>query len=56
MMDQKTWGWIKVLGGAVAFYWAWNAGGIGMNLYGAVEILAVLTLLGGAFKAMSKGR
>ena len=55
MMDQKTWGWIKVLGGAVAFYWAWLAG-IGMNINGAVAILAALTILGGAFKSMSKGR
>ena len=55
MMDQKTWGWIKVLGGAVALYWAWNAG-IGMNITGSVAILAVLMLIGGALKAMSKGR
>lgn len=55
MMDQKTWGWIKVIGGAIAFWFAYNAG-IGMDITGAVAILAALTLLGGAFKAMGKGR
>lgn len=53
MMDTKTWGYIKVLGGAVALWWAWNAG-IAMDINGAVAILAALTLLGGAFKAMNK--
>jgi hypothetical protein len=55
MMDMKTWGWIKVVGGLVALYWAWQAG-IGMNLTGAVAILAALTIVGGASKASSKGK
>jgi|GEM_PF-6321886 len=52
-MDMKTWGWIKVVGGAVAFYWAWQAG-IGANMAGAVAILAALAFLGGANAAMGK--
>jgi hypothetical protein len=55
MMDMKTWGWIKVVGGLVALYWAWQAG-IGMNLTGAVAILAALTIVGGASKASMKGK
>jgi len=53
MMDQKTWGYIKVIGGLIALWWAWKAG-FGMNINGAVAILAVLTLIGGAWKATSK--
>jgi hypothetical protein len=52
-MDAKTWGWIKVVGGAVAFWWAWQAG-LGANLNGAVAILAALAFLGGANLAMGK--
>jgi hypothetical protein len=55
MMDMKTWGWIKVIGGLVALYFAWQTG-IGMNLTGAVAILAALTIVGGASKASSKGK
>ena len=53
MMDTKTWGMIKVIGGLVALWWAWNAG-LGMNLAGAVAILAALTAIGGAYKASGK--
>jgi len=53
MMDIKTWGLVKVVGGAVAFWWAWQAGA-GSNLAGAVAILAALTAIGGATKAWSK--
>ncbi|MCX6774500.1 MAG: hypothetical protein NTY99_00200 [DPANN group archaeon] len=53
IIEPKTWGWIKVLGGLVAFWWTWKAG-IGMNLNGAVAILAVLALIGGLNYAMGK--
>ena len=53
MIDPKTWGWIKVIGGAVAFWWAWKAG-IGMNINGAIAILAALAVLGGLNYAMKK--
>ena len=53
-MDTKTWGWIKVVAGLLAFYFAWKTGPIGMNLEGAVAILALITLAGGAMKAMDK--
>ena len=52
-MDIKTWGWIKVVGGAVAFWWAWQAG-LGANINGAVAILAALAFLGGANASMGK--
>ncbi|MEM2874131.1 MAG: hypothetical protein QW063_01630 [Candidatus Nanoarchaeia archaeon] len=51
--DPKTWGWIKVVGGAIAFWWAWKAG-IGMNVTGSVAILAILAFLGGLKLAMGK--
>lgn len=53
MTDMQTWGWIKVVGGLVALWWAWNAG-IGMDINGAVAILAVLTIIGGYWKASGK--
>lgn len=53
MMDIKTWGWVKLVGGAIAFWWAWQAG-LGMNINGAVAILAALAFIGGAYKAMGK--
>lgn len=53
-MDTKTWGWVKVIGGLLALYFAWISGPIGMNMAGAVAILALLTLAGGAMKAMAK--
>jgi hypothetical protein len=52
-MDLKTWGWIKVLGGLVVLWLAWQAG-IGMNLAGAITILALLTIAGGYYKATGK--
>jgi hypothetical protein len=52
-MDTKTWGWVKLVGGAVAFWWAWQTG-IGANLTGAVAILAALAFLSGANMAMGK--
>lgn len=54
-MDQKTWGWIKVLAGLIVLWFSWKAG-IGMNLAGAVAILGLLTIAGGYFKATAKGR
>jgi hypothetical protein len=54
MMDEKTWGMIKAVGGLVALWWAWKAG-IAMNtIAGAVAILAVLMIIGGANKAWGK--
>jgi hypothetical protein len=54
MMDEKTWGMIKAVGGLVALWWAWKAG-IAMNtIAGAVAILAVLAVIGGANKAWGK--
>jgi len=52
-MDEKSWGMIKFVGGLVALYFAWKAG-IGMNIPGAVAILAFLALIGGGFKAWGK--
>ena len=46
MIDHETWNWIKIIAGAVAFYWAWQAG-LGANLAGAVAILAGVKVLGG---------
>ncbi len=55
MMDEKTWGMIKAIGGLVALYLAWKTvPAIGMNLTGAVAILAVLAFIGGANKAWGK--
>jgi hypothetical protein len=54
-MDAKTWGYIKVLGGLIVLWFAWKEG-IGMNLAGAVTILALLTVAGGYFKTTGKGR
>lgn len=53
MLDDKSWGLIKVVGGAVAFWWAWQSGA-GQNLAGAVAILAALAVIGGASKAWGK--
>ncbi len=55
MADTKTWGWIKVIGGLVALWFSWKEG-LGMNLAGAVAILALLTIIGGYFKTTGKGR
>lgn len=46
MFDAKVWGWVKLIAAVIAFWWAWNAG-VGMNLAGAVAILAGLKVLGG---------
>jgi len=54
MIDPKTWGWIKVLGGLVAFWFAWKAGITMYSLGGAVAILAALVIIGGLNLAMSK--
>ena len=53
VMVTKTWGWVKVIGGAVAVWFAWQAG-IGANLAGAVAILGALAFLGGLNVAMGK--
>lgn len=55
LLDPKTWGWIKVVGGLIALWLAWQAG-LGANLAGAVAILALLTVAGGAYKALGKGK
>lgn len=54
-MDQKTWGWVKVLGGLIVLWFAWQAD-IGMNLAGAVALLGLFTIVGGYFKTTGKGR
>ena len=55
MMDAKTWGYIKVLGGALAIYFIMKPAPTGwMNFDGAILILAALTLLGGAMKVTGK--
>lgn len=54
-MDEKSWGMIKFVGGLVALYFAWKAG-IGMNIPGAVAILAFLALFDGAYAAWGKKR
>lgn len=54
-MDVKTWGWVKVLAGLIVLWFAWKEG-IGMNLAGAVTILALLTIFGGYIKTTGKGR
>ena len=46
MLNVKTWGGIKLIGSAIAFWWAWQSG-IGMNLAGAVAIIAGLKIIGG---------
>lgn len=55
MTDMKTWGWVKVIGGLIALWWAWKAG-LGLNINGAVAILALLTIVGGYWKTTAKGR
>jgi len=54
-LDPQTWGWVKVVGGLVAFWWAWQAG-LGADLNGAVAILAALAFIGGANTAFGKRR
>ncbi|MFH0869091.1 MAG: hypothetical protein V1839_02610 [archaeon] len=56
MMDEKTWGWIKVLAGLLALWFTWKTPGfvMGMNVYGAIVLIAVITLIGGAMKATEK--
>jgi hypothetical protein len=56
-MDQKTWGWIKVLGGLVALWFsgrAWMATADNVSL--AVVMLSLLTIAGGYWKSTGKGR
>jgi len=55
-IDPQTWGWVKLVGGLVALWWAWQSGTLGANLTGSVAILAVLALLGGANVAFGKRR
>ncbi len=55
MTDMKTWGWVKVIGGLIALWFAWGAG-LGMNLAGAIAILSLLTIVGGYYKTTGKGR
>ncbi len=55
-MDQKTWGWIKVLGGLIALYFSgkiWMAAK-GDTIALSVAILALLTVVGGYWKATGK--
>ncbi|MEM4248271.1 MAG: hypothetical protein QXH80_03305 [Candidatus Nanoarchaeia archaeon] len=54
MMDAKTWGLIKVIGGLVALWWVWPFAW--KTVQGAVAILAILTIIGGAYKAWGKGK
>ncbi|MGB9675236.1 MAG: hypothetical protein ACP5IJ_02815, partial [Candidatus Nanoarchaeia archaeon] len=46
IFDEKTWGFIKVVVGALAFWFAWNEG-LGYNLAGAVALLSALAIISG---------
>jgi hypothetical protein len=47
MIDPKTWGYIKVLGGLGALYIAYLNRPLGLNIPGAIAILAILVVIGG---------
>ena len=57
MFDSKQWGWIKLVGGAVAFVFAWqNHDALAANLSTAVLLLAAFTFLAGVRKVSWKGK
>jgi hypothetical protein len=53
IFSEKTWGFIKVALGAIAFWFAWKEG-LGYNLAGAVALLAALAIISG-INYISKG-